>query len=548
MTSTSKVLVLGLDGATWDLLMPLAREGFLPNLSRLIASGTYGELESSTPPITAPAWASFATGKNPGKTGIFDFMLPRSSLDDLVPVTSKDIGGKTFYEILNDNGRRTIIVNLPLSYPPRTGSPTITSILTQGDQFIFPAGLKEKIPELAEYRLVPNFDLRARGRYDEYFQDIRDLESGRFTCAQKLFEWEWDFLFFLFSGIDWIQHEVYDKLISGSLGRNHAAFQLFCDVDSYLGWFLERLPRETPILIMSDHGFRVYRGFFYINQWLKENGFLECHYVRKGTPPHQHRFVEGAAKAELKKADEEGSRGKLSFTLPSLLVETLQRLRLGKIYSVVRNHVPIRLEMELAVDHARSRAVVCHAGAWGMGIHLNLTERFKDGFVKPEDAGQIKQEIISGLRELKDPTTGEDALDKVLDGEETYSGERAGLAPDIVILPRDFWLWPGLSSSDRAEIFGEKTFNGHSMSGIFLAYGPGIRKGHQLHSATIYDLAPTILHILGIPVPRDMDGKVLNEVFEHDSEFANRPIEYTGTDEREQVRRRVNGLKRSRGI
>jgi len=135
----SRVLVMGLDGATWDLLMPLAKEGFLPILDKLIKGGSYGELERTMPPVTAPVWASFAMGKNPGKTGIFDYLLPKSSLGDLATIILKDICGKPFYEILDDNDKKTIMVNLPLSYPPRTSGPTITSILTQGDKLIFPA-------------------------------------------------------------------------------------------------------------------------------------------------------------------------------------------------------------------------------------------------------------------------------------------------------------------------------------------------------------------------------------------------------------------------
>ena len=80
---TSRILVIGLDGGTWDLLMPLAKQGFLPILHELVVGGSYGELESTIPPITGSAWVSFATGKNPGKTGVYDFLFPKNSLDDL---------------------------------------------------------------------------------------------------------------------------------------------------------------------------------------------------------------------------------------------------------------------------------------------------------------------------------------------------------------------------------------------------------------------------------------------------------------------------------
>lgn len=542
----SRVLVIGLDGATWDLLMPLAKEGFLPTLAKLMEGGSYGELESTMPPVTAPAWASFATGKNPGKTGVFDFLIPRRSLDDLTPITSKDISGKTFYEILDNNGKRTILVNLPVSYPPRTKNPTITSILTQGDQFIYPASLMEEIPKLAEYRITPDFDLKFQGSDEEYFEDIRKLENVRFACCQKLFEHEWDFFFLLFAGIDWIQHHLYDKLITNSLDKNHVAFQLFHDIDSYVGWFVDHLPSEASLLLMSDHGFRTYRGTFHINQWLKENDFLESHYVRKHTGPYQHLFVEGMAEAQAKSMDRGSAKKIASLILPSFVIDVLQRLGLGRICGVLEKHFP-SLQIQIAVNYRRARAL-CPTFELS-GLYLNRAGRFQDGIIEPQDARHIREQIISGLRRLRDPVTGEAAFDGVLGNEVVYSGERARFAPDILILPKDFWVAPAVLSSDnKSNIFKEGILNYHSPSGIFLAYGPGIKKGNRLDGAKIYDIAPTILHILGVPIPKDTDGRVLKEGFEHDSEFARRPVEYVRTDEREQIRRKISELKRLKGL
>lgn len=543
----NKVIVIGLDGATWDLLMPLAKEGFLPNLAGLLKSGTYGELESTIPPITGPAWASFATGKNPGKTGIFDFLLPKDSLEDLATITSKDICGKTFYEILEKNDKRTIIINLPLSYPPRTGRPTITSIMTQGEQFIFPADLIEKIPAFEKYRLVPDFNLKVQGRDEEYLQDIRELEKDRFICAQKLFEWEWDFFFLLFSGIDWLQHELYDKLISDSFSRTHVAFQLFRDIDNYLGWFLEHLSDEACLLLISDHGFKAYKGSFHVNQWLKDNNFLKSHHGSKRTAPYQHRLLEGMAKAASNNINKRGSEKRISLILPGFLIRNLRYLGFGKIYRILAKYIPIRVQTETVPDYTRTSAICTTTEL--SGIYLNLTGKYRDGIVEPIDSVIIKEEIISGLRKLRDPVVGGDAFDRVIDREEVYSGERTKFAPDILILPRNFWAVAGeLSVGNKGGSFKQSRFNMHSLYGILLAYGPGIKKGHEIHKAKIYDIASTILHLLGTPIPKDMDGTVLKEIFERNSELADRPIQYERTDEREQIRRKVDELKRLRGI
>ena len=115
-----KIVIIGLDGATWKLFDNLIEKNFLPNLNKVIKKGIIGNLESTNPPVTAPAWVSFATGKNPGKHGCYDFILPRNSLDYTRTISSKDISGLTFYEILNLVNHKGTIINLPNSFPPRT--------------------------------------------------------------------------------------------------------------------------------------------------------------------------------------------------------------------------------------------------------------------------------------------------------------------------------------------------------------------------------------------------------------------------------------------
>jgi predicted AlkP superfamily phosphohydrolase/phosphomutase len=541
-----KVLVIGLDGATWDLLLPLAEEGFLPNLASLMEGGTCGELESTLPPVTGPAWVSFATGRNPGKTGVYDFLRPRSSLSDLVPVTSKDIHGSTFYEILRDHGRKTVLINLPLSYPPRTTDPTITSIMTQGDEFIFPDSLKEQIPALERYRIVPNFDLVVQGRDDEYIEDIRELECQRFTVAQELFDWEWDVFFVLFSGTDWVQHRFFDKLMGGAFDRSHAAFQIYRDIDSCLGWFANRLPNDASLLLMSDHGFRVYGGFLHLNQWLRGKNLLTTRHVKRTSATSPHRFAEGLTEAAKEEDDSRLGSG-LSLTAPEALMDLLGKVGAGRAYKRIKKYLPMQVNTQVAVDHARSAAVCTTSES--SGIYLNSAGRFQDGILEPADVRQMKEEVIGGLRNLRHPTTDEALLDEVFDGEEAYWGQQKKFAPDIVVTPRDFLVRPGsLSARTRTHLVEEVTVNDHSRYGIFLVYGPGIKKGGRVEGARIMDIAPTILHGVGLPIPRAMDGRVLEEVLERGSEPALRPVRYAASDEREQVKRRLGDLKRSKSI
>jgi len=152
---SNKCIVIGLDGATFELINPLIKAGKLPTIKKMIKEGSHGVLKSTIPPLTAPAWVSFATGKNPGKHGCYDFELPRDTLDKIEMISSKDINGQTFYELLDRERKKCVLINLPCSYPPRIYGIVITDFLTRGSDFIFPKSLIQDVPELNKYRVVP---------------------------------------------------------------------------------------------------------------------------------------------------------------------------------------------------------------------------------------------------------------------------------------------------------------------------------------------------------------------------------------------------------
>ena len=542
----SKDAVLGLDGATWDLMTPLAAEGFLPNLQKVVQEGSWGELESTLPPVTAPAWASFATGKNPGKTGLFDFLMPRDSLANLSPVTSRDISGETLYEIIDDHGLNTILINLPLSYPPRTQQPTITCMLTQGTQFIFPPGLKRTIPELADYRLVPDFNLRAQGRLQDYAQDIRALERVRSTCAQKLFHTDWDLFFLLFSGTDWIQHDLYEKMLSNALPRGHAAFQLLRDIDGYIGWFHEHLPREAYLLIMSDHGFRSYKGTFLLNQWLRESKLLSAHFVKQPPRVYSHLVEKGMTEAVTRRSSERNRVATVLSSVRLLAAQEMDHLRSRRFQAVIEELNPARMGRLAAIDYSKTLAT-CTSPQLS-GIYVNSAAKFRDGIVPDRDLQSVKHLIMAGLQELRDPTTGEPAFAGVMDNGQAYSGEKASLGPDIVISPQDWLVMPQVTPTSRASLFMRRPINSHARTGMFLGYGPGVRRNHRIHGARIEDIAPTILYLLGLPCPADLDGHILTELLDSPVAAKAEPDQPLRIHEQRRIGRTLGRLKDSRSI
>jgi len=507
----SKVLVIGLDGATWDLLKHWVEEGRLPTLKKLMKEGVHGKLRSTIPPLTGPAWVSFATGKNPGKHGCYDFLLPRDGLDDIQTITTRDITGETFYEILDRNGKKCILINLPCSYPPRIKSIVITDFLTVGDEFIFPRKLIEEIPELKEYRVIP----KSHSRINEYINDVRDLEQNRFKCAKKLFEKEWDFFFILFSGTDWIQHKIYDKLISGD---NLDAIEFYEEIDDYVKWFVENAG-DANILIMSDHGFHFYNKKFAINKWLMKEGYLKI--KPKKSPESTFR--------------EKSQKG---VTVPVSLLRHQKIFKLGTFfYRLFRGMLPTTPLIKTEPDTTASIAYSVLSSANGncCGIYINSKRRFNNGSVEIVDYEKVRGKLMDKLEELRDEN-GKKIFKSVLKGEDVYFGECVDKAPDIVLISDEYNI---------ASFYDEdKISNEHALNGIFLAYGKDIKEGGRVN-VEIIDLAPTVLYMMDIPIPKGMDGRVLQEIFKEDSELAKKGTVYqeVGDEEKRTIKEKIKELK-----
>lgn len=508
----SKVLVLGLDGATWDLLRQWIEEGRLPTLKKLMEEGVHSVLKSTIPPLTGPAWVSFATGKNPGKHGCYDFLLPRDSLDDVRTITTRDINGETFYELLDKAGKKCVLINLPCSYPPRINGIVITDFLTMGDEFIFPRDLIEEIPELKRYRVLPD----SHSRIKDYINDVRDLERNRFECAKKLFKKEWDFFFILFSGTDWIQHKIYDKLISGD-NSDLEAIEFYEEIDDYIKWFVENA-KDTTILIMSDHGFQAHNKMFAINKWLMEEGYLKVKQMEsKGS--------------SLREKSQKGVK------VPVFLLRHQKVFKLGTIfYGILRRIIPVTPVIRTEPDTASvAYSILSSANGNCCGIYINSKRRFGDGSVGIKDYDRVRSEIMDKLEKLRDET-GEKIFKSVLRGEEVYSGECVDKAPDIVLISDEYNI---NSFYDEC-----KNANEHAIKGIFVAYGSDIKRGVKIENAEIIDLAPTVLYMMDMPIQREMDGRVLKEIFREDSGFAKREAVYREVEVgKEWIKERIRELK-----
>lgn len=512
-----KVFVLGLDGATWDVLTPLAREGVLPNLARLMGQGVAGSLRSVFPPLSPVAWTGVMTGKNSGKHGVFEFLeYAHNPLGGRVN-SSRAIKTELVWEVAGRHGKATVAGGVPMSYPPRpapgfylgdflspAGAPDFAS-----DPTVF-ADLEQAV---GPYRAW-NTATHDGGREAETLDELRGFLEHHLKAVRFLMgRCDWDLFMFDLMATDRIQHElwhVWDATHSARRGQEarldglrQGCRDFWAALDRGVGEVEAALPPGTALILMSDHGFGPIEWYVNFNVWLLERGDIALEnsfYVRQ-----KHWFYKRGVTPEwvynrmvkLGLADQRVSRFRGKQT------NWLERLSESAFLS--RRHI----------DWSRTTAY--SQGNFGQ-IFLNLKGRQPQGCVPPEDARHRLDDLKAGLLAIPHPETGAPLVEHVYEREELYQGPHAHLAPDLTVVLGD-WRYRTIGLHDFttnrliSPAFGPT--GDHRMAGVFVASGPAFRPGATLPpDADLLDIAPTVLHLLGVPVPADMDGRVLTEILD----------------------------------
>lgn len=511
-----KTVVLGLDGGTWKILKPFAEQGHMPTLKSLLDNGVHGNLESTMPAMTAPSWVTFVTGKHPGNHGIFDFMLPTDTLGNMKFSTSKDIQSKTLYEMLSENGIQPILINLPGTYPPKLKNEiTITSLLTQGNQWIFPESLKDEIPELKSYRLTPNESLRLKDRREEYIEDLLVHLDEQLAATKKLFTQKpWDFFFYLFSHSDWVSHLAYTELEES---EDPSPRRVFEKIDEYLQWFLDNLPKNANLILLSDHGFTSYKKIFYFNRWLEQEGYL--------TTSKEGDQFRGAATRRAKETDKIRATKKrinLSTGVFKILSTSpaLEKTAKWVYHNIVKPYLPVHIKVNVGINFSKTK--VCFPkGSYITNAYINKDWVYTDGTVSKEEYNALRDEVVEKMRNIKDPE-GNPVIASVLTREEVYGDNAPDQAPDIFFELGEYWL---VGQFQSMNLFANEVHNKHAIDGIFLGYGPDFASGAEIDGLMMQDMTPLLLHLVGLPVPEDCDGTVNKGVFKSESDAYTREIQ-----------------------
>ena len=489
--SDRRAFVLGLDGLPWHLIERWANEGKLPNFERVLSEGAGGPLRSTTPPSTSLAWPSIATGVWPDSHGVYGFQSLGSDYSHRMN-TSRNVRKSPLWDVVSPS----VVGNVPMTYPvDDTDATMVTGMMTaeRDEWFTNPTELADEIEaQIPEYTIGLNWE-QYHGREDAFLEALSELVTARRKLMDLLLEGgDWRLFFFVYTAPDRLQHLIWDEDI---------LLDHYQTLDSILGDAMDVVERKDATLyVVSDHGFGPVNKLVYVNRILEREGYLT------------RRDDEGAR----------GALGRLGIDKDRVLgvldrvgidEQTLVDYLPQSVLSAAAERVPGDHGL-YDLDYGRTAAFVHGAG----NLYVNDTDRFESGTVDPDDVERVTSEIADVLESVVDPETGKRPL-RVWDGDAHYPGD--DFAPDLIVRGRNGYA-KRTKLAEHAFADSETLAGHHGLEGIFLAWGSDITAGATPEDATVVDVAPTVLHDLGEPIPGETDGKILESVFEPDSSPARR--------------------------
>lgn len=454
-----RALLIGLDCASPQLIFETFRDD-LPTLRRLMTGGTWGTLESSTPCITVPAWSSMMTSRDAGELGIYGFRNRAGwDYDALITADSSAVPYPRLWEILGAQGKQSLIVNVPQTYPvkPLQGA-LVSCFLTPNTSasFSYPAILKAEI-----LKHTPNYDFDVRDfRTSDkagLYQRLLDLTALQYETFNRLLQSQsWDFAMHVNMGTDrlhhgfWRYHDPQHRLHEPNSPFKHAIRDYYKLVDEHIARLLQSVDDDTLIGVVSDHGVLRMDGAIAINDWLWKNGWLSL----KQAPPT----------GEILKFNSQN------------------------------------------IDWSGTRA--WSTGGYYGRIFLNVQGREPQGIVPPQDYERTLTELSAHLQSITGDQ-GQALQHQLLRPAQIYRQVR-GYAPDLMVYFGDLH-WRAVGGFGYAHHTTLENDTGpddanHSPQGMFLWHHPHQRGKGKLEGARLLDISPTLLHYFGIAPSPEMQG------------------------------------------
>ena len=447
-----RLLVIGLDGATWDRIEPWIAEGKLPNLAALRNRSAYGPLNSVMPYLSPPAWTSATTGVNPGRHGIFDFQRRLPDTDNIVSETANSRRTEPIWNYLKGKGPRVCIVNVPMTDPPDE----VDGVMVAGFPhaysrcWVYPPERLSEVESMGYLR--DRMEMRLPGGEEQAVLDsLLLIQEKRFELAKKLYQEEpWRLFWVVFTQTDRVQHlfwkfddpenPAYDPEMADRFGG--AIEKLWMRCDELLGEFLALVPDDSYILVLSDHGFGPIHREFRAGNYLRteDSGFTK------------------------EEADD--------------------------VFSLDKS------------DAAR--------------LYVRQKGRDPGGTRTSQEARALEARLAQRLRSVRDPETGRSPFDRVDRRDSIFVGDQTEKGPNLNITPAAGYYVSRGDQEDGYQMpaFGDprSSLSGwHRMNGIFMLAGPDVNPGRIETSPAfnLLDIVPTCLYVMGFPIPKDLYGKVI---------------------------------------
>ena len=521
--SDRKVLMIGLDGATLDLILPWLEAGHLPHLARLFQEGSWGPLRSTVPAITAPAWTAALTGCQPGKTGIYDFFYRDPNTDALRVASALDVQVDRLWQQLNRYGKRVGMLFVPMTYPvsPLDGF-MVSGLVTPtyaDPRAAYPVDwlsrYRADVPALSMYMDAALAGNRFERLQELLLQHLR--EKGR-IAHEAIVREPWDFFMVQFQETDYASHGFWRFLDQSRSSYRDAILRVYQAADEQIGRLLEAVAgRPCTVMMMSDHGFGPSQGLINLPRILEGLGLLT---LRRPT-------FDQMASSWFKRA-----RGKVTRASIQRVIDLVGRVTergyrgsptvvrgwADQLAVALANLLPAHL-WSRAMPHYFTLIDWSQTKAYAVGIQglfVNRRDTYRSGIVSAQEYERVRQVLLEGFQGLQS-ADGLAVAPSPKRKEELYRGPALQRAPDVIPFPDQQGY--GLSYEYRRSeplLSPTPSFSGtHRPEGVFAIAGEGILRGRRLASHDIVDIAPTIYTLMDVPVPSGLDGRVIDACFEH---------------------------------
>jgi len=452
-----QLLVVGVDGGSYELIQRMLGTGDLPNLQAISDRGAFGVLQSTFPPHTAPGWASMFTGVNPGEHGIYQFWEVQPGDYGSHAVNADNYGREPIWQILNRHGKRVGVYNVPMSHPPATldDGYMISWPLSPTLRYTSPP---ELVSELAAANLHHHSDIVTmyRGQKDYLDQAANFIRGKAETCLYLQRTRPVEAMFVVFTEIDRISHHYWGEEEEPS----QDVLAAYREMDDAIGQLMTLTDENTLLCVTSDHGFGLCRKDLNVNTFLETEGLLATTFREAG----------------------------------ETLSQTRNDAEDASWFESAANY-------KKTIDWSQTEAYMPAPGCFG--VNLNLKGRDKFGVVDGEEGkGKVEKRLKAAFQKLVDEDG--DPLFEVVPRHEMYSGRKLSGAPDYLLVPKVWDIMP--SPFLHSDLYSPPSQGAvHKPDGVLVARGPHIPSGTPV-LARIEDIFPLILSHLGLPVPEPING------------------------------------------